>query len=423
MTDKDSASFLNRQNGETELQHHKRLIMGKLADKTLADYDYSELSPYVFGKEYSTDVARRMMYGSRYTLDLLDSTSIAQAPNDLKDEIESKRVELQKERQRFFDQRRLYNQAVNTSGRVDHLCEALLSAAERLPETIGNVFVDADRPQFPLEPAVNDDDSEAVLVFSDWHYGLKTSNVFNTFNTEICKKRINTVVESARDRIVRHGCRRLKIIVLGDLIHGGIHVSARVASDELVCDQLMQASEILAQAIIYLSNYVEETEVHITYGNHARAIQNKADNIHRDNFERLIPWWLESRLLAEERNLGRLLNINVVSDAGNEFILCDSCGYTFCAAHGDLDSVKEAPKLLFTLFQRKTGRSVDYILLGDKHHRESYNEMGINSILCGSLCGTDDYANDKRLYASPSQLLLIVNKKDGVDAEYHIKCE
>lgn len=43
-------------------------------------------------------------------------------------------------------------------------------------------------------------------------------------------------------------------------------------------------------------------------------------------------------------------------------------------------------------------------------------------MICGSLCGTDDYANDKRLFSYPSQLLLIVNEENGVDAEYKLKC-
>lgn len=53
--------MLERISGETALQHHRRLIEGKLVDKTLADYDYAELAPYVYGQDYSADVARRIM--------------------------------------------------------------------------------------------------------------------------------------------------------------------------------------------------------------------------------------------------------------------------------------------------------------------------------------------------------------------------
>lgn len=65
--------YLDRTNSETELEYHKRLVYGKLINKDLSDEDYAELSKYVYGKEYSSDVCRRMMYGSRYTLELADN--------------------------------------------------------------------------------------------------------------------------------------------------------------------------------------------------------------------------------------------------------------------------------------------------------------------------------------------------------------
>ena len=212
-----------------------------------------------------------------------------------------------------------------------------------------------------------------------------------------------------------HSCRKLHIVILGDLYHGAIHNSARVASEELVCDQLMQAAEVLAQSIEYLSQFVEETEVYMTYGNHARTVQNKHDSVHRDNMERIVPWWLEQRL-------ARYDNITIRPDEGHEFVFVTSCGRDICATHGDNDSVRSAPRMLATLLQKKCGRNIEYILLGDKHHRESFDELGVTALLCGSLCGTDDYANSKRLYSEPSQLLLITNPECGVDAEYRIKC-
>ena len=426
MIDTD-VSPLARRDDETPLQHHKRLIYGKLVDKTLSEFDYSELSKYVYGKEYAGDVARRMFYGSSKTLALVEEAAkeSAQKSGAYSDDVEMRLRELQKERQRFFDQRREYNKIVSAEGRAEHLYSALTDAANRLTETVGcaisNTYFSPTR-----RVAADSDDGdykEAVLVLGDWHYGLKTNNVFNQYNTEICKARLKNVVKRAMQKIEHNRCSKLHVVVLGDLIHGGIHVSARVASEELVCDQLMQASELLAQAILTLSESVPEVDVHITYGNHARTIQNKGDSIHRDNLERIIPWWLETRLLAEERRVGDLLNINVIPDDGNEFLLFDACGHGFCASHGDLDSLKGSPRLLSTLFQKSYGKNIEYILLGDKHHRESYSELGVDALLCGSLCGTDDFANDKRLYSTPSQLLLIVTPSDGVDAEYRIKCD
>ena len=405
---------VGRRNGESAFDYHKRLIYGKLVDKTLADMDYTELSELVYGQPYSSDVARRMLYGSRKTLELLDQEELGSIEDDeIISKIEEKTIELKKERQKFFDQRREYNKLVSQDGRSEHLFDMLSKAATDLPNSIGSVL---DGANINLIHRSARSDYEAVLVLSDWHYGMVANNAFNTYNKDICKKRVSKVIEDTAERITRYGCAKLHIIVLGDMFHGAIHTSARVASEELVCEQIMQVSEILAQAIIALSGFVEQTNVYMTYGNHGRTVQTKTDNIHRDNMERLISWWLRERFSDVD-------GITVEDESDNEFIVVDVCGHEMCASHGDLDSVKSSPRLLTTLFQKKYGKNIEYIILGDRHHRESFEELGVTASLCGSLCGVDDYANDKRLFSTPSQMLLIVSPRDGVDAEYRIKCE
>lgn len=411
-------NVLEKQENENDFEHHKRLVYGKLKDKTLADYDYGEIAKYLYGKELAPDETRKRMYGSCKTLEILDELSISNITDgDILSELDAKKIELQKERQRFFDQRREFNKLVNKEGRTEHLYETLMDAANKLPESIGSLKVDV------LDTYDLYDDSEAILCLSDWHYGMVANNIFNEYNTNICRERVRIVIQDAIKRIQLHKCRRLKVLVIGDVLHGSIHTSARVASEELVADQLMQVSEILAQAIIMLSQYVEALDVYMTYGNHARTVANKKDSIHHDNIERIIPWWLEQRIAAEHSSSGVGNNIVVHNDNEYEFIWFESCGHTFCASHGDLDSVKTAPRQLGVLFNKMYGVSLEYIILGDKHHNESFEELGIEAMICGALCGADEYANNKRLYSKPSQLLLIVNPHDGVDAKYELRCD
>lgn len=400
---------LERQTNETALEHHRRIVYGKLVDKTLSDYDYAELAPYLYGKEYSTDVARRMMYGSRTTLDLLDQEDRAASGQDAASYIDARMLELQKERQRFFDQRREFNKLVRKEARYENLESVIAQAADKLGESgmlldgSGGICVETDT------------DNEAVLVFCDWHYGMVTSNIFNEYNTDICRRRVGNIVDQTIQRLALHRCSKLHVIVLGDLIHGAIHVGTRVASDELVADQLMQVSELLAQAIDRLSAYVDELIVYTTYGNHARTVQKKENSVHRDNMERIVRWWLEWRLKQNAR-------VVIAPEEQHEFLFVNACGHDICASHGDLDGVKVTPRLFQTLFSKKYGNNVECVLLADKHHRESFDDCGIVSMICGALCGTDDYANERRLYAVPSQTMLIINKQDGIDAEYRLKC-
>lgn len=406
--------ILAQRDGESDFDYHRRLVYGKLVDKTLADYDYSELSPLIYGKEYSCDVARRLLYGSCKTLQLLDAERdryiSKSSPDYVVNELDTKVAELQRERQRLYDQRREYNKLAYRDGRLDNLCEHITEAANKLNESVGDLF------DFASPSSFENVGKEAVLVFGDWHYGMVTHNAFNTYNTEIAKARVAEVTEAAIKRIVLHECNKVHVVILGDLLHGAIHVGSRVASEELVCDQLMQASEILAQSILRINQFVPEVNVYTTYGNHGRTVQNKHDSVHRDNMERVVGWWLRERLKNED-------TITVMPESDTEFISIDVCGHQVCAAHGDLDSVKGSPRLLATLFHKKYGKDIEYIILGDKHHRESFDELGVTASICGSLCGTDDYANEKRLFSDPSQMLLIFDAEDGVDAEYRLKCK
>lgn len=321
-------------------------------------------------------------------------------------EIDCKIAEMRKEAKRFYDQRREFNKMVDKIGRAENLEDRLAEAARELNNTIPLSIDKSD-----MLPG---GDAEAVVVFADWHYGMVTDNIWEKYNTQICRARVEHLVERTIERLRLHQCRKLHVVLLGDAAHGAIHTGARVASEELTCDQIMHVSELMAQAINMMANFVEETVVHATYGNHLRTVQDKNDSIHADNMERLIPWWMEQRL----QNRG---DIFFPESEYYEFLYFPVCGYHVCAAHGDLDSVKNAGRTLHTLFSKKYSGNIDYVLLGDKHHKEEFEELGIESMIAPSLCGTDDYANGKRLYSTPAQLMMVFRPGIGADACYQIK--
>lgn len=331
--------------------------------------------------------------------------------NDFNEEKYLKELQLQKDelykvKRQVADQRREYNKLLASDGRADNLSNYLIEVADNL-----NKEQPLDFDKFISTYL----DKEGVIVFSDWHYGMVTDNIWNKFNTEICKERVVKFVSKAKNYIKINQIKKLHILLLGDEIHGGIHTSARVASEEYVSEQLMKVSEIIAQAINELSNTVQETFVYNTYGNHARSIQNKNDSIHSDNMEKLIPWWLEQRF--KERD-----DIHIMYSDFHEFIKLNVCGYNIVAAHGDLEgNFKNIGVTFNTIFSKLYGETIDYTITGDKHHLEEFEQFGIESILSRSLCGSDDYASDKRLYSSPGQTLIVFNNEDGRESTYNIK--
>lgn len=319
--------------------------------------------------------------------------------------IQAEKDELYKVKKQFQDQRREYNKLLASDARAEHLTEKLIEAAENLNK---NKFLSANQN---LSITSN---NEAVLVLTDWHFGMVTDNIWNKYNTEICVERVNTLFQKASIYLRQHNIKTLHIILLGDFIHGAIHTSARVASEEDTCDQLMKVSEILAELINGLSQSVNNVYVYSTYGNHARTVQDKNDSIHSDNMEKVIPWWINQRLSQNEK-------VYVLDNNINEFISFNVLDHDVVAVHGDLERFGKLGVDMHTLFGRKYGLDVEYVFSGDKHHSETIDSYGIDNVMVSSLCGTDDYANNKRLYANPAQTLCIFNKEDGKICTYNIK--
>lgn len=315
--------------------------------------------------------------------------------------------ELYKVKKQVQDQRRELRNLLTPEARFDNLTEKLIESANYLCEI---------KPLYFDDCITDVGDSEAVICLADWHYGMTTDNIWNKYNTDICRQRVSKFVSKAVKYLQRHNVKSAHVMLLGDAAHGAIHTGCRVASEENVCDQIMNVSEIIAEAINELSSYVPEINVYAAYGNHLRTVQNKNDSIHSDNMEKLIPWWLEQRLQNNDR-------VNIIKSDYYEFLYLNVCGYNIVGAHGDLEKFKQFGLIVNTLFTKKYGLTIDYTISADKHHIEEFEQMGIESVLIRSLCGTDDHANNGRLYSAPGQTLMVFSPSEGRECTYNIKLD
>lgn len=312
--------------------------------------------------------------------------------------------EFYKAKKQFQDQRREYNKNLTKDARSEHLEEELIKAANKLSSE--KMLEDNYGIYYT---ATND----AVLCLTDWHLGMVTDNIWNKYNSQICLDRIGKLYRKAKNYLRLHNVDKLHVMVLGDLIHGSIHSTVRVASEEDTCEQLMHAAELLAELVNELSHYVNEVHVYSTYGNHARTVQKKEDSIHSDNMEKIIPWWLEWRLKDNSK-------VFIEDNKFYEFIYLNVQGHGIVGVHGDLENFRKLGIDMHTLFSKQYGFDVEYVFSGDKHHLESMDSYGIENVLVSSLCGTDDHANNKRLYAKAGQTLCVFNKEDGKVCTYNI---
>ena len=379
----------------------------------ISDDDWSEICAR-YGLEFNPDTIRKgtqpPLVGSAFVSEYYKWKESQRKTDDKEDsyfkELQVQKDTIYKEKRKLYDQRREYNKLLISDARAEHLNDELVKAAYRLNEEKPLVFQEKWFKQ--------NTHKEAVLCWADWHYGMVTDNIWNTYNTEICRERVKTLVEMTKEFIAINNIDVLTILTLGDAAHGSIHTGCRVQSEEDTCDQLMHVAEIMAEAINDLSTVVNHIDVYSCYGNHLRTIQNKNDSIHSDNMEKIIPWWLKQRLQNNSK-------VEIIESEYKEFTRVNILGSHICAVHGDLEkNFKQIGVTINTIFSKKFGETIDYTISADKHHIEEFENMGIKSILVPCLCGTDEYANNGRLYSDAGQTLMIFNDVYGRECTYHI---
>ena len=268
---------LSKRPEETELEHHKRLIYGKLLDGTLADADYTELAPYVYGREYSTDAARKMMYGSVRTLRLMDVAGDQSVSSDGRmEELAIQKLELEKERQKLSDERVAYNALVRARSRQ-----------EELNEIIREVVSSGWLPRLEYVQQDSYSGSNDLLVsLNDIHYGADIDNYWNRYDSDIFRDMLARYL----DRVIcigrEHGSERCVVWNNGDSISGSIHKSVAITNKENVVEQIMGVSELIAGFLAELSKHFSLVQYVSVAGNHSR-LDRKMDAL-KDELGRAI---------------------------------------------------------------------------------------------------------------------------------------
>lgn len=392
-------SELERRPDETELAYHKRLIYGKLVDKTLSDTDYSELAEKLYGQSYSSDVARRMAYGSRKTLELLDRQSEdALAADGLLSELDMKRFEFQKERQKFFDYRAAFNKLVRERSRQEELNDILVKAIANSSLPVLNYA--------PIDYLPSDTD--LLVSLNDIHYGASVDNYWNTYNSDVCAEMMCTYINKILEIQHVHNSEDCIVWANGDFISGNIHNSIAVTNKENIIEQIKGVSELIAEFLAALSPHFQTVTFMSVPGNHSR-IDTKDRALLSERLDDLVSWYLDARLRSFENVF--------ISDSriDDTMYLIDIRGKLYCGVHGDFD---ESPAKIQAI-QTMVGRPLYAVLAGHKHHNKIDIVQGIKVMMAGSFLGMDDYCVQKRIYGRPEQMVSVCDQH-GVLCSYDV---
>ena len=278
--------------------------------------------------------------------------------------------------------------------------------AQLLVKAMGECAGKAPKLEVPDSPEKKDIPPfrEAVLLLSDMHIGMTIDSFCNRYNVEIATKRLAKLVRDVATECIRHNVKTLHVVDLGDEIHGLIHNSARLSQEYDVAEQVMIASDLIAQALNKLSAAVPEVTYRSCLDNHSRMMANYRDSRDTENFGRVIAFYLEARLASNKRVLFPKDNLDPTLG-----LLNLRNGESMLFAHGHLDNPTQAVQEISGIVSSMEGgpKRVSYFCMGHYHSEKMKQYQGCRVIVNGAFCGTDDYASSRRLYSKPTQTLLV----------------
>ena len=380
-------------------------MLGKMVDHTIDD-DYEELSERLFGDGscFSATEVRKRMYGMKAVIDAIEREGEdAIRSTDRMSELDRKKIELQAERQKFYDQRNAFNKLVRERSRQEELNEILVKSIQE---------GDLPRLDYEFDPygVVTQSDNDLLVSLNDIHYGATVENYWNTYNSDICREMMCRYL----DRIIQitrtHSSQNCIVWANGDEISGNIHKSITVTNKENVIEQIKGVSELIAEFIAELSkHFVTVTFVSVA-GNHSRLDPNKDNALVSERLDDLIEWYLAARLQSFE---------NVIIGGGEKvdetMYLIDVRGKTYCGVHGDFDGSPSKIQALQTMARKP----LYAVLSGHLHHCKIDDVQGIRTIMAGSFLGMDGYCVQKRIYGRPEQMVCVCDET-GVRCSYNV---
>lgn len=394
---------LKQRDNESFIDWKIRITSAKI--EKLIDLDWIEIVE-LLGLDCSGDHLRKVSYGLYEAKNHYEEKLISGLSDEFQQEFEEKQIELQKLKYQFQDQRREFNNPVRIQARIDHLKQEIINEIHKLNKTKPLTW-------FEKLSFVHSESPEGLLLLSDTHYGVFTSNYWNKFDNEEFKRRMKKLITKSITYLQNHDIKVLHLFLLGDLINGLIHTITRINNTEDAVTQTIQVSEILSEVICELASEFSVVKIYNVRGNHDRVTPNKKDEIAKESFNDLIPWYLKARL-SNVKNIEFMKN--VIDD---EIIIADIAGQKVFGVHGHKDKVSNVVQNLTLM----TKQFPNYIVMGHTHHHEENEIHEVEVIVNSSFSGVDEYSKDIRKTSKAAQKLIVFDQNEGRLCTYNIRLD
>jgi len=324
--------------------------------------------------------------------------------NEMLQEIEEKRLELEKERKKLQATKIEYNKLIRNDSRRELFYENIAETIQRLPV-----------PKF--EPIVREDNisGEYLLSWADIHYGATFVSENNKYSREECKRRFESLHTWVVNKCNKENISELTVIGLGDDIQGMLRISDVKINDIPVVESVVEVSRLIASFFNELSRFVKIRYYHTMASNHSqtRPLTGKPDLI-KEDMEFIIGNYIKDLVSNNER-----VEVILTNKDYHSFVLG---GQNILALHGhQIKNLKNSIKDYSSLHRK----FYDIILLGHLHGGQHFSaaesENGNTEVvLVPSFVGSDPYADSLKVGSKAMAKLYKIEEGCGITENYSI---
>lgn len=380
---------------------HKNLESGKNWNEVVSllgvDKSGESLRKWTFRRQEEDGTAKRNV--KQLTDKTVSELSSEEAVKNVSDQL----AEIYIAKTQVRDTWNAYRRNLRDEARIRSMKDSLVEAAGKLDKLSVEKYIEFDD--------VDENSVEAVLLLSDLHIGVNCDNYYNTYNSDVAAIRLANLVRNTIKYCKANNVSKLNIINLGDMIQGLIHTNARLEQELDVTEQIMIASELVAQTVNVLNKEIPYVTYRSVLDNHSRAMANLSEHIEKENFNRLVDWYVQERLKDSDVEF---IDDNI--DRGIGMFTLEN-GKKVMFSHGHLDKKSSIVQDMIGL----TREWVDYIFLGHYHNCAEHTFQGTKVYVNGSICGTEQYAFGRRLFGDPAQKLLIFDHDNVMNIDIVVK--
>lgn len=303
--------------------------------------------------------------------------------------------------QRIRDQRNRLNDTVRKEARSDNITATIQRSARLLANSDNRLKFNYEPPQ-PSKTGTT-----AVLQLSDWHIGSKIDNFIGQYDTQVASKWLEEITYETISYCKSMNVNELIVLNQGDLVSGDIHITTRVENDEDIVEQILVVVEILKNMLLEFSKHIPNVQFITVTDNHARANKSYSENIEKENYQNLIPGFLN---IAFEN----IDNVEIIKNKINGIDECEIGKFKIfdediLVVHGHNDRL---PSMIsdLSMFTRTFPIAI-FTAHIHKNYEDESNEI---DLICNPpLATTDSYAKKKRLSSKPGQKISIFANDKG----------